>query len=251
MVPLSVVIITYNEERNIARCLDSIQNLADDIVVLDSFSTDKTAEICSGYKTNFVSRKWEGYSNSKNFANGLAANDWILSLDADEALSPELKKELLNLKSSGQMKTSSFNRLTNYCGTWIKHSGWYPDKKTRLFNRNKAKWVGEIHEELEIPFGEQVRHFDLDILHYSYYDLEDHLKQIEKFTNIAAKEIYQKGKKPAAFKMYLNAWAKFVSHYIIHAGFLDGKAGWTIARYSAYATYLKYKKARALFDHEG
>lgn len=246
---MSVVIITLNEEKNIQRCLDSVKGLTNDIVVLDSFSKDRTAAICAENGVNFVQRNWEGYSPSKNYANSLAAHDWILSLDADEALSPELHDELKQIRQQGAFQTMSFNRLTNYCGTWIKHSGWYPDRKVRLFNRKHSAWVGELHEELSLPAGDKIKHLDLDILHYSYYTLEDHSKQIEKFTDIAAKDLFRRGIKPAAYKMYLNAWAKFVSHYLIHAGFMDGKAGLTIARYSAYATYLKYKKARELFDH--
>lgn len=245
MQALSAVIITLNEEKNIGRCLESLKTVADEIIVLDSFSTDRTALICGSHGVTFVQRVWEGYSPSKNYANSLAANDWILSLDADEALSPALKEELKRLKAADALQTMSFNRLTNYCSTWIKHSGWYPDRKIRLFNRKRSAWKGELHEELSLPAGEQVKHLDLDILHYSYYSLDEHLAQIRKYTDIAANDLKRKGKKPAAYKMYLNAWAKFVSHYLIHAGFLDGAAGFRIAWYSAYATYLKYKKARA------
>ncbi len=246
---ISVVIITFNEEKNIERCLLSVKDIADEIIVLDSFSTDETSTICFQHKVCFVQREWEGYSASKNYANALANNDWILSLDADEALSEELIKTILELKQKG-IQTSSFNRLTNYCGTWIKHSGWYPDVKIRLFNKNTTKWRGTLHEELEFSKKELVKHFDADILHYSYYNLQDHLSQIDKYSSLAAKDLYNRGKLPPAFKMYLNAWAKFVSHYIIHAGFLDGWAGFTIARYSAYATFLKYKKARQFYSLE-
>jgi len=224
--------------------------VSDEILVLDSFSTDATAQICAKHSVRFIQREWEGYSASKNFANLQATNDWILSLDADEALSEALQKKLLELKSQAQLQATSFNRLTNYCGTWIKYSGWYPDKKIRLFNRKTTEWKGTLHEELSLPKAEVVKHLDLDILHYSYYTLEDHLSQIDKYTGIAAKDLYTRGKRPAAYKMFLNAWAKFVSHYLIHFGFLDGKAGFRIARYSAYATYLKYKKARAMYAYE-
>jgi glycosyltransferase involved in cell wall biosynthesis len=250
VVAISVVIITFNEEKNIERCIQSVKAVADEILVLDSYSNDATAQICSNYSVRFIQREWEGYSASKNFANQQATHDWILSLDADEALSEELKQALLVLKKQDQLNTTSFNRLTNYCGTWIKHSGWYPDKKIRLFNRRTAHWQGTLHEELSLPKEEVVKHLNLNLLHYSYYTLEDHLRQIEKYTGIASKELYNRGKRPAAFKMYVNAWAKFVSHYIIHLGFMDGLAGFKIARYSAYATYLKYKKARNMFAYE-
>lgn len=249
MQKLSVVIITFNEEKNIDRCLASVKDIADDIVVLDSFSTDKTEAICKSYHLQFIQRAWEGYSASKNFANAQAKYDWVLSLDADEALTTELENVLLDMKTHDALQTASFNRLTNYCGSWVKHSGWYPDKKLRLFNRTKSKWEGMIHEELTIPAGEQVLHIDQDILHYSYYTLDDHLKQIDKFTDIAAKDLFDKGKKPGSYRLVVNAISKFISHYIINLGFLDGKAGYRIAKYSAYATYLKYKKTRYLFKH--
>ncbi|MCU0359894.1 MAG: glycosyltransferase family 2 protein [Bacteroidia bacterium] len=250
MVPISVVIITFNEEKNIERCILSVKHVAEEILVLDSFSKDATAEICSKHGVRFIQREWEGYSASKNFANQQAVHDWVLSLDADEALSEDLQKALRELKKQNQLHTMSFNRLTNYCGTWIKHSGWYPDKKIRLFNRSVAQWQGALHEDLKLPPDEKVKHLNLDILHYSYYTLDDHLKQIDKYTNIAAKDLYNRGKRPAAYKMILNAWAKFVSHYLIHLGFLDGAAGLKIAWYSAYATYLKYKKARGMYAYD-
>jgi glycosyltransferase involved in cell wall biosynthesis len=126
MLQISAVIITFNEEKNIGRCLDSIKDIVDDIVVVDSFSSDATQSICEKHKVNFIQRKWEGYSETKNFANKQAKYPWVLSLDADEALSDELKKIILNLKSGAELKTCSFNRLTNYCGSWVKHSNWYP-----------------------------------------------------------------------------------------------------------------------------
>ena len=137
MLQISAVIITFNEEKNIGRCLDSIKDLVDDIVVVDSFSSDATESICEKHNVNFIQRKWEGYSATKNFANQQAKFSWVLSLDADEALSVELKKTIQELKKGTELKTCSFNRLTNYCGSWIKHCNWYPDKKVRLFNRDK------------------------------------------------------------------------------------------------------------------
>lgn len=249
MQQLSVVIITFNEEKNIFRCLDSIKGLTDDIVVVDSFSTDKTAEICEAFNIHFIQRKWEGYSATKNFANAQAKYDWVLSLDADEALSKELRETILLLKENDELMYCSFNRLTNYCGSWVKHSNWYPDVKLRLFNKNLSEWKGLIHEELIVPKETIIKHVRQDILHYSYYTREDHLRQIDKFTSIAADDLFKKGKNPGAYKLVLNAIVKFIGHYFLHLGFLDGKAGWNIARLSAYATYLKYKKTRCLFKH--
>jgi glycosyltransferase involved in cell wall biosynthesis len=247
---LSVVIITFNEEKNISRCLSSINGLTDDVVVVDSFSKDKTAEICTEFNARFIQRKWEGYSTTKNFANNQAKHDWILSLDADEALSKELYETIVQLKLNDNLSYCSFNRMTNYCGSWVKHSNWYPDKKLRLFNRKLSEWKGLIHEELSVPDNIKIQHINQDILHYSYYTREDHLRQIDKFTEIAADDLFKKRKKPGAYKLIINPIAKFIGHYILHLGFLDGKAGWNIAWLSAYATYLKYKKTRCLFKHD-
>ncbi|CAN5461856.1 glycosyltransferase family 2 protein [soil metagenome] len=248
MPQLSVVIITFNEDKNIARCLESVQGLADDIVVLDSFSTDKTESICKQFNVNFIQRKWEGYSASKNFANAQAKYDWILSLDADEAPSEELKKSILKAKEGSELKTYKFHRLTNYCGSWIKHCGWYPDTKIRIFDRKITKWEGIIHEKLAIASTEDAILLEGDLLHYSYYSIEQHYAQTENFSTLAAQNMFEKGKKASAFKMYLSPVIKFISDYFIKLGILDGAAGYTICRISAYHSYLKYKKLRALYS---
>ncbi len=248
MPQLSVVIITFNEEKNIGRCLASIQAIADDIVVVDSFSTDKTADICRQYQVNFIARQWEGYSGTKNFANVQAKFDWILSLDADEELSEELKISILEQKKLNQLSTCKFNRITNYCGSWIKHGGWYPDTKIRLFNRTITKWVGVIHEELSFSEPVHVIHLKGDCLHYSYYSIEQHYKQADDFTTIAAKDLYDRGKKSSFIKTYISPIIKFLRDYFIKLGFMDGTVGYTVARISAYATYLKYKKLKDLYN---
>jgi glycosyltransferase involved in cell wall biosynthesis len=249
MLQISAVIITFNEEKNIGRCLDSVKDLVDDVVVVDSFSSDATESICEKHNVNFIQREWEGYSATKNFANQQAKFSWVLSLDADEALSVELKKTIQELKKGTELKTCSFNRLTNYCGSWVKHSNWYPDKKIRLFDRDKIEWKGIIHEELTLPLYEIIYHFNEDILHYSYYTKEDHFNQIDKFTTIASQDLFDRNRNAPAFKLIVNPIAKFIGHYILHLGFLDGSAGFAIAKNSAYATYLKYKKTRCLFKH--
>ncbi len=246
MPQLSVVIITYNEEKNIERCLQSVKDVADDIVVVDSFSTDSTAEICKKFGVNFIQKKWEGYSLTKNFANEQAKYDWVLSIDADEALSEELKKSILEIKQQTAINTCKFNRLTNYCGSWIKHGGWYPDTKIRLFDKKTTKWLGEIHEELHFSQPVKIHHLKGDCLHYSYYTREQHYIQAEKFTTIAASDLFKQGKKSSFSQLYLNPIVKFVRDYFLKLGFMDGGAGFTVARISAYATYLKYKKLKNL-----
>lgn len=247
MPQLSVVIITFNEEKNIGRCLESIQGIADDVVIVDSFSTDATESISKKHNVNFISRKWEGYSASKNFANAQAKYDWVLSLDADEALSEELKKSILKAKEGQELKTYKFHRLTNYCGSWIKHCGWYPDTKIRIFDRRITKWEGIIHEKLVIDSKQEAILLNGDLLHYSYYSIEQHLMQTEKFSTLAAQNMFDKGKKASALKMYMSPVIKFISDYIIKLGILDGAAGFTICKVSTKHSFLKYKKLRELY----
>lgn len=251
MPELSVVIITFNEEKNIARCLDSVKGIADDVVVVDSFSTDRTEAICREKGARFVQHKFEGHIEQKNWAATQAKFPHILSLDADEALSEELKKSVLAVKTNWAHDGYYMNRLTNYCGTWIRHCGWYPDAKLRLFDSRKGKWGGtNPHDKYEMKDGDKVTGFlKGDILHYSYYTLEDHYKQVEYFTNINSKELFKKGKRSGNLSLVFAPAVKFVRDYFIKLGFLDGRAGFTISRISAYATYLKYKKLQLLWKN--
>jgi len=246
---LSVVVITFNEERNIERCLLSVQELADEILVVDSFSKDKTLEICKKYNVRLIQNPFEGHIQQKNFAMQQAQFDWILSLDADEALSDELSKSIAHIKSISKQEINLFemNRLTNYCGAWVKHCGWYPDTKVRLVNRQFAKWGGvNPHDKLEGSKQEKVAFLKGDILHYSYYTKEDHLKQIEYFSKIAAGELVKQGKNVGQFTVYLKMAAQFFKSFVLKKGFLDGQIGWQISKLSAFATYRKYSLLRAL-----
>ena len=247
MEKLSVVIITFNEDKNIRRCLESVQDIADEIIVSDSFSTDRTEEICKEFGTKFYKKKWEGYSNQKNNANNLASNNLIFSIDADEALSEKLKKSIAEIKLSAKANTAfKINRLTNYCGKWIHHCGWYPDTKLRIWFKEEGKWEGELHEKLVFDNEPQTTTLKGDLLHYSYYTLEDHYKQVEKFTNIAAQDYFDRNKKVTLIKLWLSPVVKFIRDYFLKLGFFDGKSGFRICYISAGATYLKYKKLRVL-----
>jgi glycosyltransferase involved in cell wall biosynthesis len=247
---LSVVIITLNEERNIERCLKSIRDLADEIIVLDAFSMDKTAEICSKYPVRFVQRAWGGYSASKNHLNSLVTSDYILSLDADEALSEALYLEIKAEKEKGFKGTYSVNRLTNYMGKWIHHSGWYPDVKPRLFPKEGSYWSGEyVHEELVYPACEPVV-FKGVLEHYSYYSYEDHRARADKYSLLTAQKFHAKGKKVGPLKPIISAVGRFVAMYFIKLGFLDGWKGFKIAQISAQSNVLKYKELRRL-NREG
>jgi glycosyltransferase involved in cell wall biosynthesis len=244
---LSVVIITFNEAKNIAKCLQAALVVADEIILFDSFSTDDTCKIAEQYGAKVFQGKWQGYSASKNLANAKASYDWILSLDADEVLSSALQEDILKLKSKG-LQTSSFKRLTNYCGAWIRHCGWYPDIKLRLFNRQQMQWQGLIHEELKSINEEKVNPLLLlgDCLHYSYYSVEDHYKQTEKFSSLSAQSLYDEGVKTNLLKCYLAPLFKFIQMYFFKLGMLDGYYGFVVCKISALATYQKYVKLKAL-----
>lgn len=249
---ISAVIITFNEEKNIQRCLDSLQNIADEIVVLDSFSTDKTKEICEKSGVKFYQHAFDGHIEQKNRAITYASHPYILSLDADEALDERLKKSILEVKNNWTHDGYTMNRLTNYCGHWVKHCSWYPDTKLRLWDSRKGEWTGtNPHDMYKLYDGNKsIKHIKGDILHYSYNSVEEHYKQVEYFTDIASKAYVEKGKNASYYKLIVNPIAKFIDHYILHLGFLDGKTGFSISKISAYATYLKYKKIRDLKKDE-
>lgn len=244
MIKISGVIITYNEEKFIENCLLSIRDIVDEIVVVDSFSIDKTEEICKKYNVKFIKNKFLGFTTQKNFASEQAENDIILSLDADEELSEELKKEILNLKNNNFLCDGySFNRLNNYCGKWIRHSNWYPDNKIRLYNRKKGNWVGEnnIHEVIKLELNAKQGNIKGDLLHWAYQSNEEHYLKINKYAKIAAENYVKNNNKKISFlKVVINPFWKFFSNFIIKKGFLDGYYGFVICTFASISTFLKY-----------
>lgn len=248
MVKLSVVIITFNEEKNIERCILSVKDIADEIVVLDSFSTDATIKICERLGAKVFQHKFDGHIQQKNRAITYASYPHVLSLDADEALDEVLKLSIMAIKKNFSKDGYFMNRLTNYCGHWVKHCGWYPDVKLRLWDSRKGHFTGtNPHDKYELfEMKNNTGHLKGDILHYSYYSVEEHYRQVEYFTTIASKAGFEKGINASAFKLFINPVAKFVDHYFLRLGFLDGAAGYRISKISAYATFLKYKKLRLL-----
>ena len=238
---LSVVIITYNEAHNIARCLDSVKDLASEILVVDSGSLDGTQDICRSLGAIVIEQDFLGYIEQKNFATSKASNDWVLSLDADEALTPELVNGIRAVFPSPAADGYTMNRLTNYCGTWVRHSGWYPDTKLRLYHRTKGQWTGiNPHDRFRLNLGNTMHHLPGDILHYSYNNLSDHLKQIDRFSTIGAIAMHNQGKTSSIPKIIYKPIARFLRHFVFKAGFRDGLVGYTIARNSAHAVFLKY-----------
>ena len=248
MQAISVVIITYNEELNIERCINSVKEIVDDIVVVDSFSTDSTCEIAVSKGARIVLHEFTGHIEQKNWAVTQAKYPFILSLDADEALSDELKKSILEVKKNKATDGYTINRRTNYCGKWVRHCGWYPDKKLRLWDSTKGRWKGiNPHDRYEMEKGSTVAHLKGDILHYSYYTLSDHINQMNKFSEISAQEYYKLGRKSNIVKILFSPLIKFMKDYFLNLGILDGYTGFVISRVSAHASFLKYMKLLQLY----
>lgn len=248
MEKLSVVIITFNEQHNIRRCLDSVQKVADEIVILDSCSTDQTETICRSYpKVKFYVQPFAGHVRQKNDAAALASFDLVLSLDADEQLSDLLATSISEVKNNRSFDGYSMNRLTSYCGKWIYHSGWYPDRKIRLFDRRKGSWRGvDPHDKYEVEKGATVFHLQGDLLHFSYNKPQELILQTNKFAKIGAHALFNSGRKGKWTKMFYSPLFRFFRAYILKMGFLDGRAGLVIAWYSAKECFLKYNMLRKL-----
>ena len=243
---LSVVIITFNEERNIGRCLASVRSVADDIVIVDSFSTDATEAICTGFGVNFFKRPWDDYSSARNFGNSKARSDLVLAIDADEALSPELQHSIAEIKATWAGGACKFVRLTNYCGAWIRHGGWYPDIIVRIFDRRKTQWHGLVHERLAGISKKDAALLRGDCYHYSYYSVDEHIKKTKRFADLSARELFARGKKASLLKLLFSPLIKFIRDYLLRHGFLDGRRGLFIAGISTYATFRKYALLRTL-----
>ena len=248
---ISATIITFNEERNIKECIESLLQIADEIVVVDSYSTDKTELVCKAFnKVQFIQNNFEGHIEQKNFAVSIASNDFILSLDADERLSLELIDELKKIKSDNAVTTSAYSmpRLNNYCGKWIRHSGWYPDRKVRLWDRRIGKWCGSNpHDHIVCSKNTDKTQLTSNILHYTTTSIKAHVEQTNKFSEIAALELFRSKRKVAVnFKMLFDPFFTFFKIYFLKLGFLDGFYGLIIAVVSAHEKFLKFAKLKQL-----
>ena len=242
MIKISAVIITHNEEKNIARCLHSIAGLADEVVVVDSNSTDNTVQISRDLGARIVNHIFEGHIQQKNFAITQASNPIILSMDADECLDETLKQEISKLKRNFNVDGYSMNRLTNYCGQWIKHCGWYPDVKLRLWDSRKGKWGGiNPHDKFEMHKPDaKIQHLKGNLLHYSYYTVADHRNRSHRYAEISAKALFEQGVTISYPMIYIKGFSKFIRNYILHLGFLDGINGIRICWITAIETFRKY-----------
>jgi len=238
---ISAVIITYNEEKKIARCIDSLKGVADEIIVVDSFSTDGTQAICREKNVRFMQRAFENFADQKNFGNQQAKYDYILSLDADELLSDELKQSILETKKDLKFDGYTMNRLSNFCGNWIYHGAWYPDRKLRLWNRIKGEWHGNfVHEKLVMKRDSSISHLRGDLLHYTADSASQFRSQQLDYAKRAAKELFLKRKKISSLMIYARASFRFIQHYFFKAGFLDGKSGFQIALIASQYSFTKY-----------
>lgn len=253
MEPISGAIITYNEENNIKECIESLYDICEEIIILDSFSTDKTKEIALSYpKVKFFQHEFDGHVEQKNRALQFCQNQWVISLDADERISPKLKEEILELKKNPE-KMNQYNgfkipRLTYHMGKFIYYSGWYPQRRYRLFKKDFAIWVGENpHDYIEIK-GKGGK-LNGDIIHYSFKDLSHQIDTINKFSSIVAFNRYHRNKTFSFWKCIYKPIIKFIEIYFFKLGFLDGFPGFTIAVASSFSTFLKNAKIYELHKH--
>lgn len=239
---LAVCVITLNEEDRIGDCLESVR-FAGEVLVVDSGSTDRTVELARERGARVIVRDWPGYAAQKNFAMEQVRADWVLSIDADERVSPELAAEIRAWVAAPPEGVCgcSMPRRTWYLGRWIRHGGWYPDRKLRLVRRGCGRWEGgHVHERL-VAEG-STRELRGDLLHYTYRDMADHLRSMDRFTSEAARGMAARGRRGAVLGMLGAPPLKFLKMYLLRAGFLDGLPGFVVAVLGSYYVFLKYAK---------
>lgn len=247
---LSVIIIAYNEEANLARCLESV-SFADEVIVVDSESQDRTREIAESYGAKVVIQKFLGYGQQKNLAASHATKTWIFGIDADEVVSAELKESILKVVKENPVDTMyQVKRLTNYCGKWIRHGGWYPDMVRRLFKNGEAKWTEPpVHEVLELKREGQIKVLEGDLLHYSFPTVKSQVLVNVKYAELGAHAyLAKKKRKPYLIELITRPFGKFIECYFLKLGLLDGKEGFVIAMNAAHSMFMKY--SFAYFDLE-
>ncbi len=249
---ISAVIICGNEERRIGRCLDSLAGWIDEIVVVDSGSTDRTREIArSVAAVRLIEADWQGYSANKNLGNLHATGDYILSVDADEEISPELREEIRTLgpRLDGR-RAFAMRRLARYGGRWIRHSGWYPDWQLRLFPRAGSRWDGAlVHEEVVLPPGAATERLAGHLVHHAYDSIAEHIAKANAYSSLRARDLA--GGRWLVARGIVKAKIRFLKHYVAGGGFLDGFPGFCIATIAAFAVLMAHLKARELTAGDG
>ncbi len=244
---ISAVIICYNEEEKIERALSSLLGVADEVVVVDSGSQDRTLEICRRYTDRVFQRPWSGYRSQKQFACDLAHHDWILSLDADEELSPELKDEIVGWKALDSVPYGGYQipRLSFFLGRWIRHTTWYPDWQLRLFRKSRGSWQGgRLHESFKVEgtTGQLRGH----LLHYSYSSVSEFIEQLDRFSSLAAEDLRDRGVRAGVGRLLFDPTLVFLRNYVLTAGFLDGIPGFAVSVLASVSTFFKYLKLHEL-----
>lgn len=239
---LTVTVITYNESAHIAAALDSVA-WADEIIVVDSGSTDGTAGIARGKASRVLTREWTGYSDQKNFAADQATHDWVLSIDADERVTPALASEIRHLLDRGPEASGyRIRRVTHYLGRWIRSTDWFPDYQLRLYDRRAGRWnTLKIHESFRLREGQPVE-LQGELEHYAYRDISHHLQKIDTYTTLIAEQHYAGGRRTNALALAVHPWFAFVRNYVLRAGFKDGAVGFIVSLINSYYVFLKLAK---------
>ncbi|WEK36730.1 MAG: glycosyltransferase family 2 protein [Candidatus Pseudobacter hemicellulosilyticus] len=243
MEPISAVIITKNEERNIRRCIHSLKSVADEIIVVDDHSTDNTPAICREEGVKLIQQSWLGFGQQKNVGNDAAAHNYILSMDADEALDPVLTEAIRQAKATGLKGVYQVSRLSSYYGRFIRHGDENPDRKIRLFNRHTVRWGQQrVHETLDMPAGTPVTLLKGWLLHYPYYRFSEHHRKLDSYTSLTALDYFERGKKAPVYKILFSPWWTFMQSYFFKLGLLDGMHGFVLAVMRAHASFSRYVK---------
>ena len=242
VVKLTVTVITYNEADHIQHALESVA-WADEIIVVDSGSTDGTVELARPLATKVIVRDWPGYSEQKNFAADNASNDWLLSIDADERVTPDLAVEIRAVMSRGpQARGFRIRRVSRYLGRWIRSTDWFPDYQLRLYDRRAGRWNGlRIHESFRLNEGSPER-LEGELHHYAYRDISHHLKKIDSYTTLLAQQSHEQGRRTNLAALVLHPWFAFFRNYVLRRGFTDGTAGFIISVLNSYYVFLKLAK---------
>jgi len=239
MESISTIVIAYNEERNIERCLKSVVPFSDEIIVVDSGSTDRTVEISQRYATRVITREWMGYGRQKRFAMEQATRPWVFSIDADEEVSPGLLEEIESLDFTRD--GYEMPRKAWYLNRWIEHGGWYPGYILRLFNREKGSFTDDLVHECVGVTG-SVGRLKHDLYHYTYRDVSHHVQKMNEFTTLAARQMFEAGRRAGVHNMVLFPFLEFIKVYVVKRGFMDGLAGFAISSLHSYYVFLKYTK---------